>query len=391
MNVLFYTTSRVSVENGGTERITSSIATTLRKRGHFCYSAYSDELPEGFPLTEFDGEINICHDSLEEYLKKKKIDVFIVQQMTKNITDYRNIIDKLPHPCRLYSVLHFAPGSEEILKGDFKTQTDKLLNKNNNLKNYLKYLIIVLLFPLYNLWFHYHNIKLYKQIYDCSDGVILLSKNFISEYKEYAKLSDTNKFHVIHNSLSFDVFFDMQKYNQKENLVIVVSRLEEIQKRISHIIKVWKLVEKVQSLSNWKLIIIGHGNYEGYYKKMANGLHRIEFVGRQNPLPYYQKAKILMMSSITEGWGLTLTEAQQMACVPIAFNSYSSITDVIENNKNGILVEYANTDQYFYALKHLMEYPDSLKTMASNGVISSKRFCNNEIVDQWEKLILLTE
>lgn len=45
MNVLFYTTSRVSVENGGTERITASIATTLRKRGHLCYSAYSDELP----------------------------------------------------------------------------------------------------------------------------------------------------------------------------------------------------------------------------------------------------------------------------------------------------------------------------------------------------------
>lgn len=108
--------------------------------------------------------------------------------------------------------------------------------------------------------------------------------------------------------------------------------------------------------------------------------------------PYHiTRKQKFMMSSITEGWGLTLTEAQQMACVPIAFYSYSSITDVIENNKNGILVEYANTDQYFYALKHLMEYPDSLKTMASNGVISSKRFCNNEIVDQWEKLILLTE
>ena len=47
--------------------------------------------------------------------------------------------------------------------------------------------------------------------------------------------------------------------------------------------------------------------------------------GQKNPEPYYNEASIFMMTSSFEGWGLTLTEAQQYGCVPLAFHSFASL------------------------------------------------------------------
>jgi glycosyltransferase involved in cell wall biosynthesis len=44
------------------------------------------------------------------------------------------------------------------------------------------------------------------------------------------------------------------------------------------------------------------------------------------------------MTSAYEGWGLTLTEAQQMGVVPIAFDSFGAVYDIIENEYNGLII-----------------------------------------------------
>ena len=45
-----------------------------------------------------------------------------------------------------------------------------------------------------------------------------------------------------------------------------------------------------------------------------------------------------MMTSSFEGWGLTLTEAQQYGCVPLAFHSFASLTDIITDKVNGFAI-----------------------------------------------------
>ena len=61
-----------------------------------------------------------------------------------------------------------------------------------------------------------------------------------------------------------------------------------------------------------------------------NDIKNIYFEGNKNPLPYYQKASVFLMTSALEGWGLTITEAQQFGVVPVAFDSYPSLHEVIE-------------------------------------------------------------
>jgi glycosyltransferase involved in cell wall biosynthesis len=387
MNILFYTSDRVSVVRGGTVRITTTIATALRRMGHKCYSAYSYEIPSDFPLSEFDGEINIKRESLGQFIKDKKIDHFILQQMTRDVREYRKII---PSSCKIYSVLHFAPGSEEIINANFGKIFNLLISKTNSWKEYLKYLLIASLYPVYKKWFHGHNRGLYNVVYHYSDKVVLLSKKFEDKFADYAMITDHSKFISVPNALSYDEFFPKEELQEKQKQVLIVSRLAEPQKRLSLAIRIWKLVENNHSLDEWNLKIVGTGDSEKYYKKLVSklGIRRISFEGRQNPLSYYKDSRIFMMTSMTEGWGLTLTEAQQMGCVPIAFNSYASVTDIIKNGDNGYLVEYNDLFLYYSCMKRLMTDDNTWKKMSEDSIESSKRFSIDKIVKEWETILL---
>ena len=73
----------------------------------------------------------------------------------------------------------------------------------------------------------------------------------------------------------------------------------------------------------WNLKIVGAGEDYDYYKEYIEKhiIERISLEGQQSPEPYYEEAKIFLMTSKMEGWGLTLTESLQRGVVPIVFNT----------------------------------------------------------------------
>ena len=59
MNILFVTDNEISPIQGGTERITHTLAIELIKRGHTCYSLYLYPIRQDFPKSEFSGKLQI--------------------------------------------------------------------------------------------------------------------------------------------------------------------------------------------------------------------------------------------------------------------------------------------------------------------------------------------
>lgn len=102
--------------------------------------------------------------------------------------------------------------------------------------------------------------------------------------------------------------------------------------------RIWEKVEK--ACPGWHLDIVGDGPDAELLKDSAQklGLSRIVFHGFQNPGPYYSRASIFCMTSTFEGFGLVLVEAMQHGCVPIAFDSYPAVRDIISHGENGILI-----------------------------------------------------
>jgi glycosyltransferase involved in cell wall biosynthesis len=307
--------------------------------------------------------------------------------MTRDIKIMRKIIKEHQINCKIISVLHFNPGYEE-----FKITWKKAFqsfNRSNRISEIIKGCIRIGFFPLYKIFYPLRNKELYKTVYEYSDKVVLLSNRFVNEYRDYAKIKDEVKFETIPNALSFDFYYNTENLSAKKKQVLIVSRLDEIQKRISLSIQIWAALEKNTELTDWHLKIVGHGEAETDYKKMVKdlGLKRISFEGRQNPLNYYKESSIFMMTSAYEGLGLTLTEAQQMGCIPIAFDSYSSVFDIIENGKNGYIIKNNNLEDYICKMKSLMTNKNLRNNMAHQAILSSKRYELPQIIDNWEHII----
>ena len=217
---------------------------------------------------------------------------------------------------------------------------------------------------------------------------MLLCHNFIKSYGEFAGVHDHSKYTVIPNALSFDVtpsFDELSK--QKE--VLIVARFDEPSKRLSLALRIWARVKQDSVAKDWALQIVGDGNDRKLYERIIHNEHipDVFLEGRQDPIPYYKKASIFMMTSRSESWGLTLTEAQQMGVVPIAFDTYASLRDIITDNENGVVIEEGDIDSYVNRMKTLMSDKKLLERMAKQAITSSERFSQERIAEMWWKLL----
>ena len=125
---------------------------------------------------------------------------------------------------------------------------------------------------------------------------------------------------------------------------------------------------------------------ESYIKN--NKLTRVQLEGFQsNVSDYYKRASILCMTSIFEGFPLTLPEAMSNGVIPIAFNSFAAISDIIDHKNNGILINPFNTRIYTENLIKLIEQPTYRKQLAKNATLKAQNFLPNLIWNKWEKII----
>ena len=387
MNILFYTPSRATSLEGGTERITFRVAEGLRMRGHHCYAVYSwgDEPKEAQTL--FVEEVKLPETELADYAISHAIDVVIVQMLTRSVRLLRRKLQEQGREVKIVSVLHFNPGYQEQRQGFGVALSEWKFARG--LKGHIVALLRLVLYPLYHLVYPRRNRELYRVVYRYSDLVVVLARGFIDEYMCYAHLKESNKLCAIPNMLSYNDFLPEDRLKAKEHRVLVVSRMDEAQKRISLILRLWQQVEADAELRDWQLDIVGEGADLPRYLDFADrlGLQRVVFHGYKEPRPFYERSSLFLMTSAFEGWGLTLTEAQQFGCVPLALDTYIALHDIITPLVDGFIIPEGRMDLYFSTLRRLMLHEDERQACARRAIASARRFEMENIVSKWELVI----
>jgi glycosyltransferase involved in cell wall biosynthesis len=79
-------------------------------------------------------------------------------------------------------------------------------------------------------------------------------------------------------------------------------------------------------------------------------------------------------------------ESVQMGVVPIAFNSFYSLTDIITDKVNGVIVQNNNMQAFVHDLTNLMLNSEQRILMAEKAVESSYQFTQESIAKQWVNL-----
>lgn len=222
------------------------------------------------------------------------------------------------------------------------------------------------------------------------DRYVFLSPQFQHQFEQFANYDNGDcKLDAIPNPLVFEEFISDEDILHKEKTALIVGRMWEAQKKISRALRAWATVEADSRSNGWHLEIVGEGPSLPMYRQMAKdlGLQRVSFEGYRQPLSYYRRASLFLMTSQFEGWGMTLIESQQQGVVPVVMDSFLSLHDIIENGRNGIIVPNKDEAAFAEALLRLMDNPQQMAQLQQESLKSCRRFCVEKVVDQWQILI----
>ena len=90
------------------------------------------------------------------------------------------------------------------------------------------------------------------------------------------------------------------------------------------------------------------------------------------------------MASNSEGFPMVLVEAMQYGCVPFAFNSFASLTDIIDDGENGMIIPPFDEDEYADRIVKFVNMSDAQQLkFRRNAVEKSKTFSVENIGKKW--------
>ena len=137
------------------------------------------------------------------------------------------------------------------------------------------------------------------------------------------------------------------------------------------------LLEAASQLpNNYHLLIAGSGPLEEKVRKLSDektNLHYLGYQSKQNVLSLIRGSDLLIQPSLEEGISSTLLEA--MACGTCVLGSdIEGISEVIENNKTGLLVEPNNSDELLNKILYLLPKKEKRLSMANEGLERVKKY-----------------
>ena len=84
---------------------------------------------------------------------------------------------------------------------------------------------------------------------------------------------------------------------------------------------------------------------------------------------------------------MVLLEAAAFGCVPVAFDSFAAVRDIIDDGENGALVPAFDLDAYAETLARLMRNDALRERLAKNAQTQIReKFSMDQIVKKWEEL-----
>lgn len=387
MNICFISIGHISKFRGGIDRVTDVISRALIERGHsislisLCSAVEGDKIEEYQHFLPSQDSVSTQNkEFLKKFFADNNIQVIINQAETDSMLE---LICCTHGNIPIITCIHTDPMAA------IKTIDDNLdlwRAKSSKIKYIAKapYFYFRFLYQKYTRKKHLS--EKYHKLYNSCDAVVLLSEGFKKTFVKTARITNEEKLYAISNPNSFD---KVEISEAKDNLVLVVSRLDFTPKRIDRVLRVWQSIERQNK--EWKLAILGDGPYRSFYEKISQelGLNNVTFTGTVSPLPYYQRASILCITSTHEGFSLAATEALQNEVIPIAYDSYATISDIIEDKKNGFLIKPFSEKEYKETLYSLMTN-DKLREKTRENIRRINRnskFDTSLIVDKWEELI----
>ena len=202
--------------------------------------------------------------------------------------------------------------------------------------------------------------------------------------RKFLEANGAKDVRVIGNPINVRLFYPQKRIDERENIVLFVGRLHPI-KGLTFLFLAMK--ELTHEIPDIRLLIVGSGPLEPIVRKLSSKHDFIHYLGSKSSeeLPkYYNTAKVFVLPSIHEPFGMVLAEA--MACgTPVIGSNIEGIPYVIGDA--GITVAPKNYKALKRAIKSILKNEDLAKTLSRKGRKRvEKLFSYETVAEKYEML-----
>lgn len=362
--------------SGGTERVLSMkvnylvdkcgydiVIVTTDQKGRSCFFDFD------YRIRHYDLGINYCDDTSlslfnlfkvrrkkNRLYKEKLLGIIHKENPDVCISMFNKEFDFLGDmnlPCKLVAELHFNQR--------FRENTYLSIHKG-------------VLWTLIAKYRTYQMIKTSQKY----DRIVVLTKEDLASWQK-----TNNNVVQIYNPLPYDS--DVCSCLEYKSFVSV-GRLSP-QKNYESLIAAWSIVQKKHP--DWIMNIWGDGELRDLLERKIR-LYGVEKTfklnGRTNRVDKeYLKNSAFVMSSKYEGFPMVLLEASSFGLPLISYSCYCGPRDIIEDGKNGFLVESGDENALAERICTVIEDVQLRKRMGKKSKAVSSNFSQEKILPLWPK------
>lgn len=342
-NIMFVT---ASVNRGGASRVISILANHYSKMGWNVIFVIKEKIIKGY---ELDGRVKIIECGNENmshgYKFLKKLKQIIKLENPNIVISFLTIVN-------LYSIVACV-GKRKLIISE---RNDPKLSASG--------------------W----QFEMSKLLYPLADGIVFQSQKVKGYYSDKAK----RRGYVILNPINVT----KHKHIFEEKKKIVTAGRFVKQKNHTMLIDAFANVRLRHD--DYKLYIYGDGELRKDYQKQIDEYGIQESIILPGNVPNIHDeiadSQIFVISSDYEGLSNSLLEAMAMGIACISTRS-GGAEEIIEDHKNGLLVDVGNKEQMITAIEELIADKELREYLQINALETSKRFLEVNVISEWENAI----
>ena len=225
--------------------------------------------------------------------------------------------------------------------------------------------------------------RLRNLLYRFADRVVLQTKS----NADYFGRAIQKKSEIIFNPIDLGDASGLALRTKKEKKIVSVGRLMP-QKNHEMLIRAFASLAK--KLPDYRLVIYGEGKNRQNLEALITQLHLEQFVllpGSVSNVPQaIADAQVFALSSDYEGMSNALMEAMCLG-LPVLSTAVSGTSDLIESERNGLLVPVGDESAFTNELLRLTLDPALQKHFGEEAQELTKRCSPEAVCDQWEALL----
>ncbi len=317
---------------------------------------------------------NLNKATILKYVKENDINVILFPQ----ISDVEDLIKEVKSINKSIACLFLLHTRPDLVVANKREQFKRLRMKDiRSLKTFLAWRFSQFyLFIMAKQWKRWA-----IRQYNAFDKIVVLSPSYISEYEKVMGKKDTQSKIVAIPNPKIEHVSNVAIPDKKKQIVFV-GRLDE-EKAVYRLLYIWNKIYK--QLPDWNLLIVGDGETRTDDESLVKTLNidRVKFLGYQKSIPIIDESSILCLTSNIEGQPTVFMEAMTLGVVPIGFDSFSAIYDMIDNNVNGIIVPAFDEDLYANVLMQLAQNENLRCHMAEMAQQKVNQYDIEKIGKRW--------